>query len=59
MLVFRSEDVKFLRVRLTFNSSIHNIFFPYGRNFNYVKAQVSVPLLLHGLSAFVINYLDI
>jgi hypothetical protein len=53
-LLFRSETVKFLHVLLTFNSSIRNIFISYGRNFNYVKAQVFVLLTLHALSVFVI-----
>ena len=52
-LLFRREIIKFLHVLLSFNSSIHNIFFSCGRNFNYVKAQVSVLLTLHALSAFV------
>jgi hypothetical protein len=53
-LLFRSEIIKFLHVLLSFNSSIHNIFVTRGRNFSYMKAQVSVLLTLCGLSAFVI-----
>jgi hypothetical protein len=41
-------------VLLTFDISIHNIFFSCGGNFSYVEAQVSVLLTLHGLFAFVI-----
>jgi len=52
-LLFRREIIKFLHVLLSFNSSIHNIFFSCGRNFNYVKTQVPVLLTLHALSAFV------
>ena len=53
-LLFRSEIVKFLYMLLSFSSSIHNIFISCGRNFNYVKDQVSVILTLHALIAFVI-----
>jgi hypothetical protein len=53
-LLFRSETVKFLHVLLTSNSSVRNIFFSYGRNFNYVKVQASVLLTLHELCASVI-----
>ena len=53
-LLFRSEILKFLHVLLSFNSSFHNIFFPSRRNFNYIRAQVSVLLTVHALSAFVI-----
>ena len=48
-LLFRRKIVKFLHVLLTFNSSIHNIFFPDGRNFNYVMAQVFVLATIHAL----------
>jgi hypothetical protein len=53
-LLFRSEIIKFLHVLLSFNSSVHNIFFSCGRTFNHVKVQVSVLLTLHALSAFII-----
>ena len=39
-LLFRRKIVKFLHVLLKFNSSIHNTFISYGRNFNYVMAQL-------------------
>jgi hypothetical protein len=53
-LLFRSEIVNFIHVLLTFNSLIRNIFASCGRNFNNVKAQVSVLLTLHAFSAFVV-----
>jgi len=50
-LLFRRKIVKFLHVLLTFNSSIHNMLVPYGRNFNYVMAQVFVLVTIYALCA--------
>jgi len=48
-LLFRRKIAKFLHMLLTFNSSIHNIFIPDGRIFNYVMAQVFVLVTIHAL----------
>jgi hypothetical protein len=48
-LLFRGEILNFLHMLLTFNSSTHNIFVSYGRNFNYVMAQVFVLVMIYGL----------
>jgi len=48
-LLFRRKIVKFLHVLLKFNSSIHNTFISYGRNFNYVMAQVFVVVTVHAV----------
>ena len=48
-LLFRKKIVNFLYVLLTFNSSIHNKFISYGRNFNYIMAQVFVLVMIHAL----------
>jgi len=48
-LLFRRKIVKFLHVLLSFNSSIHKIFVPCGRNFNYVMALVFVLLMIYTL----------
>jgi len=48
-LLFRRKIVKFLHVLLSFNSSIHNSFVSYGRNFNYIMAQVFVLVTILGL----------
>ena len=48
-LLFRRKIVKFLHVLLKFNSSIHIFFVSYGRNFNYVMAQVFVLVTIHAV----------
>ena len=48
-LLFRRKILKFLHVLLSFNSSIHNSFVSYGRNFNYIMAQVFVLVTILGL----------
>ena len=48
-LLFRRKIVKFLHLLLTFNSSPYNIFISYGRNFNYVMAQVFIVVTIHAL----------
>jgi hypothetical protein len=48
-LLFRRKIVKFLHMLLSFNSSIHNNFLSYGRNFNHVMAQVFVIVALYTL----------
>jgi len=53
-LLFRRKIVKFLHVLLTFNNSIHNILVPYGRNFNYVMAQVFVLVTIYALCTILI-----
>jgi hypothetical protein len=46
-LLFRRKVVKFLRVLMKFNSWFHNVFISYGRNLNYVMAQVFVLVTIH------------
>ena len=53
-LLFRREIVNFLHVLLTFNISIHKILVSYGRNFNYVMAQVFVIVTLYALCCILI-----
>jgi len=48
-LLFRRKILKFLHVLLSFNSSIHNTFVSYGRNFNYIMAQVFVLVTILGV----------
>jgi hypothetical protein len=54
-LLFRKKIVKFLHVLLKFNSSIYNFFFSYGRNFNYVMAQVFVLVTIHAVCTIVLT----
>ena len=49
-------DVNFLHAPLSFNSSIYFTFISFDSNFNYVKAQISVLVPLHTLSAFPIFF---
>ena len=53
-LLFSREILKFLYVLLTFNSSIHNIFVVYGRNFNYIMAQVFVIVTIHAICSILL-----
>jgi len=48
-LLFRREIMNFLHMLLTFNSSSHKIFVCYGRNFNYVMAQVFVLVTIYAV----------
>jgi len=48
-LSFRRKFLKFLHMLFTFNSSIHKIFVSYGRNFNYIMAQVFVLVTIHAV----------
>jgi hypothetical protein len=53
-VLFFGEFVNFLHVLLSFNSSIYFSFISFDSNFSYVKAQMSVLVPLHTLSAFLI-----
>jgi hypothetical protein len=53
-LLFRRKILNFLHMLLTFNSSIHKIFVSYGRNFNYVIAQVFVLVAVSALCTILI-----
>jgi hypothetical protein len=53
-LFFRREILNFLHMLLTFNSSTHKIFVSYGRNFNYVMAQVFVLVTLYSLCTILV-----
>jgi hypothetical protein len=55
-LLFRGEVVNFLHVPLSFNSSIYFTFISFDSNFNYMKAQISVFVPLHTLSALLICF---
>ena len=50
-LLFRGEVVNFLHLFLSFNSSIEFTFISFDSNFNCVRAQISVLVPLHTLSA--------
>ena len=53
-LLFLGEFVNFMHVLFYLNSSIYFTFISFDSNFNYVKAQISVLVPLHNLSAFLI-----
>jgi len=50
--LFLGEVFNFLHVFLSFNSSIYLTFISFDSNFDYAKAQISVLVPLHNLSAF-------
>jgi hypothetical protein len=56
-LLFRGEVVNFLHVLLSFNSSIYFTFTAFDSNFNCVKAQISVLVPLHTLSAILMFFI--
>jgi hypothetical protein len=53
-LLFRRKILNFLHVLLTFNSSIHNSFISYGRNFNYIMIQVYVLVTILALRSILL-----
>jgi hypothetical protein len=53
-LLFRRKILMFLNMLLSFNSSIHTFFLSYGRNCNYIMAQVYVLLTLHTIRSVII-----
>jgi len=55
-LPFLGEVVNFLHLRKSLNSSIYFTLNSFDSNFNYVKAQISVLVPLHTLSAFLICF---
>jgi hypothetical protein len=52
-LLFRGVVVNFLDVLLSFNFSFYFILISFDSNVNEVKAQISVLVPLHTLSAFI------
>jgi hypothetical protein len=52
-LLFRREIMNFLHMLLTFNRSIHKIFFSYGRNLNYIMAQVFVLVTIYAICSII------
>ena len=55
-LLFRGEFVNFLHLFLSSNNSIDFTLISLDSNINYVKAQISVLVPLHTLSAFLIFF---
>jgi hypothetical protein len=53
-LLFRREIMNFLHMLLTFNCSIHKIFVSYGRNLNYIMAQVFVLVTIYAVCSVLI-----
>ena len=56
-LLFRGEFVNFLHLFLSSNNSIDFTLISLDSNINYVKAQISVLVPLHTLSAFLIFFI--
>jgi hypothetical protein len=53
--MYRGDTINFINVLLSFNSSIHNAFTSYGRNFDHVKMQVSVLVSILTLTSILIG----